>query len=76
MAGASVFDAHELGRGFPDLVVSCPNSGSTYLVEVKVPGECLNEREFEFHRDWPGSIYISHSIEDAIHDYEFENLYY
>jgi hypothetical protein len=71
--GAHVFDAHELGHGFPDLVVSCPY-GSTYLVEVKMPGEGLNEKEFIFHRDWPGQIYISHTVEEALSDFEFENI--
>jgi len=71
--GASVVDAHILGRGFPDLIVGCPE-GSTYLIEVKMPGEGLNEKEFIFHRDWPGRIYISHSVEEAISDYEFENI--
>ena len=72
--GAHVFDTHELGRGFPDLVVSCPNSGNTYLVEVKVPGEGLNEREFLFHESWPGWIVIVHSVEEAIDEFEFQNL--
>ena len=73
--GAVVQDTHELGKGFPDLVVACHGSGSTFVAEIKMPGEGLNEREFEWRSRWPGTYYIWHTIDEALSDFEFENLF-
>jgi metal-dependent hydrolase (beta-lactamase superfamily II) len=49
----SVVDTHELGFGFPDLVVGC--AGRTELVEVKSdPGHLLDSQVL-FARTWRGS---------------------
>jgi hypothetical protein len=63
--GATVFDTHELGRGYVDLCVGF--GGRSYLMEVKAKGGKLTEAEAKFRGSWRGSpIYIIHSVEEAI----------
>lgn len=63
--GATVFDTHELGRGYVDICVGF--GGRTYLMELKSEGGRLTEAEKQFRGSWRGSpIYIIHSVEEAI----------
>ena len=41
-AGYIVHDTHELGGGFPDIVVGCDKGN--VLAEIKMPGSGLNEK--------------------------------
>lgn len=54
-AGCSVFDAHKVGQGFPDLVVGI--AGRTYLVEVKNPAgrNRVEKSQTKFSAEWRGS---------------------
>jgi hypothetical protein len=49
----SVVDTHELGGGFPDLVVGI--AGITCLVEVKNADGTLKRSQETFKLDWRGS---------------------
>jgi hypothetical protein len=62
--GAKVEHTHQVGGGFPDLVVWA--RGRTFLAEVKMPGESLNKQQAEFFAAWPGEIHILRTPEEAI----------
>lgn len=64
-AGAWVIDTHDLGKGFPDLLVF---SDFFFLVEVKMPGEPFTPAEVAFHekaRACNAPIYTIYSVEEA-----------
>lgn len=64
--GASVFDASQVGFGFPDFVVGF--RGETYLVEVKTCalGYKLTPKQKDFIRRWNGSpVDILTNVEDV-----------
>jgi hypothetical protein len=63
-AGATVHDTHEVGRGFPDLVVGF--RGINYLIEVKVPGEKLNPVESDWHVFWRGRSSVVSTVGGAL----------
>lgn len=54
--GASVFDAGDVGGGFPDLVVGF--RGQTYLLECKDAKGVLTERQNAFARAWRGAPFV------------------
>lgn len=53
-----VFDTHDLGGGFPDLIVRVPTraGGMLQLVEVKTEEGDLSPSQLTFHRDWGGFV--------------------
>lgn len=57
---------HRNGMGVPDLLVAKEGNPQNFLLEVKMPGEKLDERETEFHAEWPGQIAIVHSLEESL----------
>jgi len=64
--GYPVFDCSMFGRGFPDLCVG-NKMGGFVLLEIKSPGEKLNENEWRFFRlfeNYPR--YEIQTFEDAI----------
>ena len=62
-AGYMVFDAHRLGKGFPDLVVC--KYRNVYLVEVKTKDGKLTPDEREFIKDgWP--VVVVYDGQDAL----------
>lgn len=64
-AGASVWDCHALGHGFPDLAVGW--MGRTYLIEVKTgPHSALTPDEVTWHAVWRGHVAILHSPSQAL----------
>jgi len=62
--GAAVQDLHELGRGVPDILVA--HNGRLLLMEIKMPGCKLNEREQRWHAAWPVPVAIVHSVGEAL----------
>ena len=69
--GAHVSLMHRIGGGFPDLHI-CPRNqpDKPFLVEVKDgakrPSERkLNDRQIDFHADYPGRIEIVTSVDDV-----------
>ena len=67
--GYSVVCTHQLGKGFPDLVIG--KNGINTLVEVKdgslPPSKRrLSPDEKEFHDNWRGTVLIIESIEDVL----------
>lgn len=67
--GFSVFTAHELGKGVPDIIVGA--FGKNYLLEVKDPGKPPSKRkltpdEIEFHSAWKGQISVVETIDDIL----------
>jgi hypothetical protein len=67
--GCSVRSTHEIGKGFPDLVVGI--SGVNALVEVKDGGKVPSKRQLtqdekKFHEEWRGTIVIIESTEQAL----------
>lgn len=75
--GLSVFPTHEVGRGFPDLVVG--TGGDTYLVEIKRPlgprgGKCnkeQNEGQVAFALRWKGGpVIVARCTEEVLRGIE------
>ena len=63
--GATVFCSHQIGKGFPDLVVGY--KGKNLLIEVKnknAKGK-LTPKEKEFLSFWKGKIHVISSIEET-----------
>jgi hypothetical protein len=66
---ASVFSTHEIGKGFPDIVVGF--RGINYLFEIKdgkksASQKKLTESEIKFHTGWMGQVHIIEKIEDVL----------
>jgi Holliday junction resolvase len=61
--GATVFPTHQLGKGFPDLVVGY--AGRNLLVEVKSEKGALTEDERLFHSVWRGEVRTVRTKEDV-----------
>lgn len=64
----SVFSTHELGKGFPDIVVGY--RGINYLFEIKDENKTasqkkLTDAEVKFHRGWMGQVHIVENIKDV-----------
>jgi hypothetical protein len=62
--GISVADTHEIGKGFPDIVVGY--KGLSYMFEIKLPGEKLTPRERIFHNYWTGHIRVVYCVDDVL----------
>jgi len=67
--GASVALTHQLGGGFPDVVVGYRDE--TFLLEIKdgdqpPSKQQLTRKEAEFHQSWRGQIAIVTSVEEAL----------
>jgi len=68
--GAWVSDTHNIGDGFPDLVVAKPN-GYLFMVEVKASRSSkLTEDERKFATECPAHVHIVYSVEDALSLYQ------
>jgi hypothetical protein len=55
----SVFSTHEVGKGFPDIVIGY--KGINYLIEIKDGKKSPSQRkltdaELDFHLSWNGQI--------------------
>ena len=53
-----------VGRGFPDLIAGY--RGRNQLLEVKLPGGKLNERQLRWHADWRGSVVVVRNLAEAL----------
>lgn len=63
--GCSVFDASEVGSGFPDLVVGI--AGVTHLVEIKAAKGKLRKSQTDFNDAWRGGKpIVVRSVDDVI----------
>lgn len=62
-AGATVQSLAKVGEGAPDLLVGW--KGVNTLLELKVPGEKLNDNQLEWHRCWQGIVWVVHTLEEA-----------
>lgn len=67
-AGYTVHDTHDLGGGFPDIVVGCERGN--ILAEIKMPGKGLNEKETKWFMKWPGPKVVIYDKEEAINQIE------
>ena len=63
--GCEVKLTHMVKGGFPDLIVRNPKNGRLRMIEVKMPGKKLNDKELAFHRAWGDSVFIAHTPEEA-----------
>lgn len=66
--GCVVKSTHQVGQGFPDLVVLC--QGLVKLVEIKdgslSPSKReLNPEQVEFHKEWYGGVDVVESVSDV-----------
>jgi len=66
---ASVFSTHEVGKGFPDIVVGY--RGLNYMFEIKdgkktASKKKLTQAEIKFHSNWTGQISVVEKIEDIL----------
>jgi hypothetical protein len=63
--GATVQVLATVGNGCPDLLVGW--CGDTFLIEVKVSGKKLNEKQVAWHESWGGrKPSIVYGIVDAL----------
>lgn len=63
--GCTVFSAHTVGAGFPDLVIGC--NGRTLLVEIKTERGELTKAQREFITAWNGdTVHIVCDTDDVI----------
>jgi len=62
--GASVFETHQLGGGFPDICAGF--RGQTFLLEVKHGREWLTPAEREFFDPWRGHAVIVRTVDEAL----------
>lgn len=63
--GATVTPTHFVGHGFPDAIWGF--RGRSGLLEIKVPGESLTEKEQLWHATWRGRVDIVHDVNEAIY---------
>lgn len=64
-AGYSV--AQLSGKGIPDLIVGCPKTRRTHLLEVKSKGGTLTAAQRDFIRSWRGSpVWVVQSGDEAL----------
>ncbi len=63
-AGATVHDTHGVGWGFPDIVVGY--LGLNFLMEIKVPGGKLDNKQRAWHSKWRGQAVVVHSEDEAL----------
>lgn len=64
-AGCSVVSLHRVGDGVPDLLVG--RCGRNFLLEVKVDGRGLNDRQKDWHRAWGGQRAVVTTPEGALY---------
>ena len=65
----SVFSTHEVGKGFPDIVIGY--KGINYLIEIKDGNKPPSARkltpdEVKFHQDWSGQISIIKNLDELL----------
>jgi hypothetical protein len=65
----SVFSTHEVGKGFPDIVIGY--KGINYLIEIKDGNKPPSARkltpdEVKFHQDWNGQISIIKNLDELL----------
>lgn len=65
-AGYYVWDMHDMGDGFPDLLCCTKVYSIAVLLEVKQPGEKLTPAQVEFHKKYPGPKAIVYSLGEAL----------
>lgn len=63
-AGCTVVSLHRVGDGCPDLLVG--RCGRNYLLEIKVDGRGLNDRQKDWHRTWGGQRAVVTTPEGAL----------
>jgi hypothetical protein len=66
--GCSVAHTHQIGHGFPDIVVG--KNRRTILIEIKdgskpLSARCLTPDEINFHRAWQGEIDVVENVYDV-----------
>ena len=64
-AGCSVVSLHRVGDGVPDLLVG--RGGRNFLLEVKVDGRGLNDKQKDWHRAWGGQRAVVTTPEGALY---------
>ena len=62
--GAWVRPTHQIGQGFPDLLVYA--RGRLFLIEVKEPGEKLNKLQAAFLEHCPCEVHVVRTPEEAV----------
>lgn len=62
--GCSVWNTHQLGRGFPDIIVGKCHKNA--LVEIKDKDGSLTKDEQKFHSEWLGGVFVVYDLEDVI----------
>lgn len=65
----SVFSTHEVGKGFPDIVIGY--KGVNYLIEIKdgnkpPSARKLTDAELQFHSNWKGQIKIVNNLDEVL----------
>jgi len=65
----SVFSTHEVGKGFPDIVIGY--KGINYLIEIKDGNKPPSSRkltpdEVKFHQDWHGQIKVIKNLDELL----------
>lgn len=63
-AGWSVQSLAMVGKGCPDLLIG--KGWLHAILELKIPGEKLNDLQKDWHGRWHGEVYTVESIADAM----------
>lgn len=63
--GIRVQSLHAVGAGVPDLLLGIPDAN--VLVELKIPGGKLNERQIEWHDSWPVPVLIATNVDEILY---------
>jgi len=62
--GYKVKDCSEIGKGFPDLLIS--KTGENILVEVKTEAGKLTPDQIKFVSSWNSAVYICRDADDCV----------
>lgn len=65
--GCKVVDLAGVGKGVPDILVWIPAWSRWVMLEIKIPGEHLNDRQRKWHEQFRGSlVYVVTSVDEAL----------
>lgn len=70
--GFSVWDTHQLGNNFPDMIVAC--RGETAVVEIKATKGKLTEGQDEFKSLWQGKHVVARNYVDVLYAFGIDIL--
>jgi len=65
-AGCHVVDLGDVGKGVPDILVSCARYGKNVLIEIKTERGKLDKKQEAFFSWWLGEKYVVRTPIEAL----------